>query len=197
MTHEEQCKFALARYHSAFDNALYSEMATFIASSLNADRDDDRVMNLLVAAQNAAFELCRHLVHTGAWQILAVRCGNSFLSFHTVDIIRNFLRLFAPNDTRIDDFEATAKALLRAYSGLDDLKIATAHANSVHSWQGRMAYELFAAVDYLTHAATLLLAHEDDGYVREKLQSGLNRIKSGLYEGIHHSQNPALYDFTD
>jgi hypothetical protein len=197
MTHEEQYEFALARYHTAFDNALYSDMAALIASSLNADRDDDRVMDLLVAAQNAAFELCEHPVHRGAWHILALRCGNCFLSFHTVDVIRDFLHLFAPNDTRIDDFEATAKALLRAYSGLDDLKTATAHANSVHSWQGWMAYELFAAVDDLTYAATLLLAHEDDGYIREKLQNGLTRIKRGLYEGVHHSPNPTLYDFTD
>ncbi|MBI5668428.1 hypothetical protein FBR02_06720 [Anaerolineae bacterium CFX9] len=186
---------AMQQYHDRFDNAHYTAIAEFVASNLNADRDDERVIDLLVAVQNAAFELCGHSLHAGAWHTLAVRCGQHFLSSHTVDAIRDFLRLFAPDDVRIDDFEATAKAMLRAYSGLDDLKTATAHANGVHSWQGRMAYELLAAVDYLTHAAILLLAHEDDGYIREKLHKGLNRVTGGLYEGIRHSPQPEQFSF--
>lgn len=186
---------AMQRYHDRFDNARYTAVAEFVASNLNANRNKERVVDLLVAIQNAAFELCGHPRHGGAWHTLSVCCGQQFLSSHTVDAIRDFLRLFAPDDVRIDDFEATAKAMLRAYSGLDDLKTATAHANGVHSWQGRTAYELLAAVEYLTHAATLLLAHEDDGYIREKLHKGLNRITGGLYEGIRHSNEPSHYNF--
>lgn len=85
--------------------------------------------------------------------------------------------------------------MLRAYSGLDDIKTATAHANGVHSWQGRMAYELLAAVDYLTQTATQMLAHGDENYAREKLHKGLNRITGALYEGIRHSEQPTLYNF--
>ncbi|MCK6580926.1 MAG: hypothetical protein L6Q98_22775 [Anaerolineae bacterium] len=186
---------AMQRYHDRFDNIRYTAIAEFVASNLNADRDEERVVDLLVAVQNAAFELCGHSLHMGAWHTLAVRCGQQFLSFHTVDSIHDFLRLFAPDDVRIDNFESTAKAMLRAYSGLDDLKTATAHANGVHSWQGRMAYELLTAVEYLTHASILLLAHEDDGYIREKLHKGLNRITSGVYEGIRHSSEPSRYNF--
>ncbi len=186
---------AMRQYHDRFDNARYTAITEFITSNLNADRDEERVVDLLVAVQNVALELCGHSRHMGAWHLLAVICGRHLLSFHTIDAIRDFLHLFAVEDTRIEDFESTTKALLRAYSGLDDLKIATAHANGVHSWQGRMAYELLSAVEYLTHAAILLLAHEDDGYIREKLHKGLNRITSGLYEGIRHSSEPSRYNF--
>jgi hypothetical protein len=96
---------------------------------------------------------------------------------------------------RIDDFEATAKGMLRACSALEDLKTATAHANGVHSWQGRMAYELLAAADYLTQTAIQMLAYGDERYAREKLHKSLNRITGALYEGIRQSDQPALYNF--
>ena len=85
--------------------------------------------------------------------------------------------------------------MLRAYSGLEDIKTATAHANGVHAWQGRMAYELLAAVDYLTQTALQMLAQGDEHYAREKLHKGLNRITGALYEGVRHSDQPALYNF--
>jgi hypothetical protein len=186
---------AMQRHHELFDSTRYNTIGEFLASNLNADRDDQRVVDAMIAVQNAAFELCGKTDFDGEWHKLAVLCGQSFLSFHTVDAIRDFLRRFATDDTRIDDFEATAKGMLRAYSGLDDLKTATAHANGVHSWQGRMAYELFAAVDYLTQTAIQLLAHGDEAYTREKLHKGLNRITGALYEGIRHSEQPDLYNF--
>lgn len=186
---------AMQRYHDRFDNVRYTAIAEFVASNLNTARDDERVVDLLIDVQNTALELCGHSRHRGAWHILAVYAGRQFLSFHTVDVIRDFLRLFAPDDLRIEDFESTVKAMLRAYIGLDDLKTATAHANGVHSWQGRMAYELLTAVEYLTHASILLLTHENDGYIREKLHKGLNRITGALYEGIRHSSEPSRYNF--
>lgn len=186
---------AMQQYHDLFDSTRYNTIGEFLASNLNADRDDQRVVDGMIAVQNAAFELCGKTGFDGAWHKLAVLCGQSFLSFHTIDAMRDFLRRFAPDDSRIDDFEATAKAMLRAYSGLDDLKTATAHANGVHSWRGRMAYELLAAVDYLTQTAIQLLAHGDDTYTREKLHKGLNRITGALYEGIRHSEQPTLYNF--
>ena len=186
---------AMQRYQDRFDAAQYNAIGEFLASNLNADRDDSRVVYILVALQNAAFGLCQHPDFASAWHPLAVQCGQNYLSFHTVDAMRDFLRHFAPDDVRIDDFEATAKGMLRAYSGLEDLKTATAHANGVHSWQGRMAYELLAAVDYLTQSAIQMLAHGDESYAREKLHKGLNRITGALYEGIRHSDQPAFYNF--
>lgn len=186
---------ATRRYHDRFDNKQYNTIGEFVASNLNADREDERVVNLLIAVQNAAFELCGHPDFDGAWHVLAVRCGQNYLSFHTVDAMRDFLRVFAADDTRLDDFEATTKAMLRAYNGLDDLKTATAHANGVHSWRGRMAYELLVAVEYMIHVAIQLLSHGDELYTREKLRSSLNRITSALYEGIRHSDQPSLYNF--
>ena len=194
MTHDPNAS-AMQRYHDRFDSAKYNTVAEFLASNLNADRGDSRVIDGMILLQEMALELCGKPDSGSVWHRLAVYCGQSFLSFHTVNAMRDFLRLFASDDVRIDDFEATVKAMLRAYSGLDDLKTATAHANGVHSWRGRMAYELFAAVDYLTHAAILLLSHADDGYIREKLHSGLNRITSALYEAIRHSDQPARYNF--
>ncbi len=186
---------AMQRYHDHFDNDQYNAIGEFVASNLHTDRGDERVIDGMIAVQNAAFELCGHPDFDGAWHKLAVFCGQNSISFHTVDAIRYFLRRFSPDDARIDDFDATAKGILRTYSGLDDLKTATAHANGVHSWQGRMAYELLAAVEYLTHAAILLLAHDDEPYIREKLKNGLHRITGALYEGVRHSEQPSLYNF--
>lgn len=186
---------AMQRYHYRFDNHQYNAIGEFLTSNLNADRDDQRVVDGMIAVQNTAFELCGYSDYDGAWHVLAVFCGRASLSLHTVDAMRDFLRRFAPDDAHIDDFEATAKALLIAYRGLDDLKTATAHANGVHSWRGRMAYELLAAVEYLTHAAITLLAHGDESYIREKLRNGLHRITGALYEGVRHSQQPSLYNF--
>jgi hypothetical protein len=186
---------AMQRYHDHFDAAQYHTIGEFLASNLNADSDDERVVALLNAVQHAAFELCGHPLHAGAWHALAVQCGQHFLSLHVVHAMRDFLRSFAPDNGRIDDVEATAKAMLRAYSGLDDLKTAAVHANGVHSWKGRMAYELLAAVDCLTQTAIQMLAHGDESCAREKLHKGLNCITSALYEGIRHSEKPALYNF--
>ncbi|MBK9750795.1 MAG: hypothetical protein IPO91_29090 [Chloroflexi bacterium] len=191
MTHDLKAA-AMQHYHDRFDAAQYNVVGEFLASNLNADRDESRVVDILIALQNMAFGLCDHPDYADAWHSLAVQCGQSFLSFHTVDAMRDFLRRFAPDDVRIEDFEATAKGMLRAYSGLDDLKTATTHANGVHSWQGRMAYELLAAVDYLTQTAVQMLAHGDENYAREKLHKGMNRITGALYEGIRHSEQPSL-----
>ena len=194
MTHNLHAA-ALQQYHARFDAAQYTALGEFLASNLNANRDDARVVDLLVALQNTALGLCDHPDFESAWHPLAVQCGHNYLSFHTVDAMRDFLRHFAPDDVRIDDFEATAKGMLRAYSGLEDIRTATAHANGVHAWQGRMAYELLAAVDYLTQTALQMLAQGDEHYAREKLHKGLNRITGALYEGVRHSDQPALYNF--
>lgn len=186
---------AMQRYHDHFDSALYNTIAEFLASNFYTERDDQRVVDAMIIVQNAAFELCEHPNFDGAWHQLAVFCGQNSISFHTVDAMRDFLRRFSQDDTRIDDFEATAKGMLRAYSGLDDLKTATAHANGVHGWRGRMAYELLAAVEYLTLTAVQLLAHSDETYIREKLRNGLHRITGALYEGVRHSKQPSLYNF--
>ncbi len=186
---------ALQRYHNCFANDQYNAIGEFLASNLYTERNDQRVIDGMIAVQNTAFELCEHSDFDGAWHKLAVFCGQHSISFHTVDAMRDFLRRFSQDDTRIDDFEATAKGMLRAYSGLDDLKTATAHANGVHGWRGRMAYELLAAVENLTMTAVHLLAHGDETYTREKLKNGLHRITGALYEGVRHSEQPSLYNF--
>lgn len=72
-------------------------------------------------------------------------------------MFRDYLRRFTNgDDVRIEDFDCTARAIVRAYSGMDDLKMAASCANGVHSWQGRAAYALLHAVEYLTLAAIQL-----------------------------------------
>jgi hypothetical protein len=186
---------AMQRYHDRFDSKLYNTMGEYVASNLNAERDDERVVSLVVAAQNGALDLCHHPDHIGTLHTLAVQCGRTFLSVHTIDAIWRFLRAFNEDDTRLDDFEATTKAMLIAYRALEDLKTATAHANGVHSWQGRMAYDLLAAVELLTYGAITLLARDDETYTHEKLHAGLNRITGALYEGVRNSEQPRLFNF--
>jgi hypothetical protein len=197
MTPIEQRESALARYHAAFDNALYSAIAECIASNLNAERDDPRVTELMTLLQDACLELCGHPDSAGALHRLAVSGGQSFLSRHTLQAMsHNLQRFAAEDDLRIADFEGTAGVMLTAYSGRDDLQTAAAHANGIHSWQGRAAYHLLVACDFLTLAAIQLLAHGDASYIREKLKQGVERITSSLYEGVRHSDQPAMFDLT-
>jgi hypothetical protein len=99
MTHDPKAA-AMQQYHDRFDAAQYNAIGEFLASNLNAERDDERVVSLLVAAQNGGLELCGHPDLIGAMHTLAVQCGQNFLSFHTVDAMRDFLRRFAPDDVR-------------------------------------------------------------------------------------------------
>lgn len=186
---------ALQRYHDHFDSKQYNQIGELVASDLNADRDDARVVAGMIALQDCCLELCGHPDHELAWHRLAVFCGYNNLSLHTVDAMLTYLRGFNADDLRLDDFECTAKALLHTYSGLEEIKTATSYANGVHRWRGRMAYELLAAADYLMQAAVQLLVHGSDAYIREKLQGGLQRITGALYEGVRHSDKPTLYDF--
>jgi hypothetical protein len=197
MTHAEQRESALVRYHTAFDNSPYTAIGEFIASNLNAERNDARVVALLTALQDASLELCGHPDQGGASHRLALSVGQSFLSRHTLEAITHFLQRFAAEeDLRIKDFEGTAGAMLIAYSRREDLQTATAHANGVHSWQGRAAYHLLTACDFLTLAAIHLLAHGDASYIREKLKHGVQRITSALYEGVRYSDQPTMFDLT-
>jgi hypothetical protein len=186
---------AMQRYHQHFDVQAYNTVAELLASNLNADRDDSRVVDAMILLQNAAFGFCEHPDFTDAWHHLVVFCGRNWLSLHTVNAMRDFLRRFREDDTRIDDFESTAKAMLLGYRGLDEVKTAVAHANGVHGWRGRMAYELLAVADYLTQAAVQLLLHGSQSYIREKLQSGIRRLTGALYEGIRESDTPAMFNF--
>lgn len=199
MTHDLSAA-AMQRFHARFDNARYRTIGEYISSNLSAERDDEAVVSLLVAAQNAALDLLGHPDLSGMCHELTVQSGRSNLSVHTIDAIREFLRSFVEDDhdaqhRRIDDFEATAKAMLIAYGALEQLKVATAHANGVHSWQGRAAYDLLAAVELFTHAAITLMAHDDEPYTHEKLHRGLNRITGALYECVRGSEQPRLFNF--
>lgn len=187
---------ALRRYHEMFYPKQYNAITEQLASNLYAERDDSRVTDGMIALQDACLELCGHPDHDGACHRLAVYCGLHTLSFNTVDSMREYLRRFGgTDDVRINDFDCTARAMLRAYSGLDDLKTATTYANGVHSWQGRAACALLHAVEYLTLAAVHLLQHGEDGYIREKLKGCMQRITGALYEGVRHSNQPSQYIF--
>lgn len=185
----------LDRYHQQFEAEQYKSCASLIASNLYAERDDPRVvagMNLLV---DTCLELCGSMPKQGAWQRLAVFCGQNGVNRYSVDAITRYLRRFADEDTRIEDFECTAKAMLLAYGAQLDAGQAAAHANGIHSWQGRSAYELLAAADYLTQTAIQLLQQGDEHYLHEKLEAGIDQITNALYEGVRGSQAPELYDF--
>jgi hypothetical protein len=124
---------------------------------------------------------------------LAIFCGQNAVTVPTIDAIYTYLLIFQQvKDTRADDFERTAKALLMAYKATNTLRAAVSCANGVHGWRRRMAYDLLAVADYLKQASTQLLIHGKLTYIREKLQSGLRRLTGALYEGIGESDTPAI-----
>lgn len=187
---------ALNRYNRLFDNRHYTDIADRLAADLRANRESVRVANAMNLVTDTALSLCQHPHYELAWLKLATFCGQNAISIPTIDAIYTYLLIFQQvKDTRADDFEATAKALLKAYEITDTLHAVVACANGVHGWHGRMAYELLAAADYLTQAAVQLLMHGNLSYIREKLQSGLRRLTGALYEGIRESDTPTLFNF--
>jgi hypothetical protein len=187
---------ALNRYNRLFDNGQYTGIAERLAADLRVDRNSVRVADAMNLVTDTALSLCQHPHYELAWLKLATFCGQNGISIPTIDAIYTYLLIFQQvRDTRADDFEATAKALLKAYETADTLRAVVSCANGVHGWRGRMAYELLAAADYLTQAAVQLLMHGSLSYIREKLQSGLRRITGALYEGIRESDTPTLFNF--
>lgn len=187
---------ALERYNRLFDNQHYHQIAALLTADLHTERDAPQVTDALNWLIDACLGLCGSSAHENAPRLLAVFCGQNDITFSTVDAIYRYLLIFQQShDTRADDFESTAKALLRAYAAQDALSPAASHANGIHSWQGRMTYELFTAADYLTQAAIQLLQHGSAAYIREKLQHGLRRITGALYEGVRHSRDADAFDF--
>ena len=187
---------ALNRYNRLFDNGQYTAIAVMFAADFRADRDSVHVADAMNLVTDTALSLCSHPHYEMAWLKLAIFCGQNAIPISTIDAIYTYLLIFQQmKDTRADDFEGTAKALLKAYETTDSLRAAVSCANGVHGWRGRMAYELLAAADYLTQAAIQLLIDGNLSYIREKLQSGLRRLTGALYEGIRESNTPTLFNF--
>lgn len=185
---------AIQRYYATFDSDTYNAIGDLMASNLRCDRDSDRAVDGMVALQDACLELCGQPDHVGACHRLARFCGLNLLLIHTVEAMTAYLRRFPVEE--VDDFRHTACALLKAQLGLDDLKTAASYANGVHSWQGRMAYALLHAVEYLMLAAIHLLLRGDDNYIREKLRLGLGQVAGAMHEGLFNADQPTLYDFS-
>lgn len=195
-TTETITKQALNRYNRLFDNGQYTAIAMLFAADLRSDRESNRVADAMNLVTDTALSLCQHPHYELAWLKLATFCGQNAVTIPTIDAIYTYLLLFQQvKDTRADDFEGTAKALLKSYETADTLRAAVSCANGVHGWRGRMAYELLAAADYLMQAAVQLLMHGNLPHIREKLQSGLRRLTGALYEGIRESDTPTLFNF--
>lgn len=188
---------ALNRYNRLFDNGQYTAIAVMFAADLRSDRESTRVADAMNLVTDTALALCQHPHYELAWLKLATFCGQNAVTIPTIDAIYTYLLIFQQvKDTRADDFEGTAKALLKSYESVDTLRAAVSCANGVHGWRGRMAYELLAASDFLVQAAVQLLMHGNLSYIREKIQSGLQRITGALHEGTRHSERPDLFDFS-
>ncbi len=188
---------ALNRYNALFDNVKYAYLGAILANDIRADRENSQVSDWMNLITDMALSLSGHPHYEMTWLKLATFCGQNAVTIPTIDAIYSYLLLFQQvKDTRADDFEATAKALLKVYESNDTLRTAVSCANGVHSWHGRMAYELLAASDYMIQTAIQLLMHGNLTYIREKLQFGLSHLTSALYEGVQHSETPGMFNFT-
>ena len=197
-TTETTTQQALNRYNRLFDNGQYTAIAALLATDLRTERESIPVSDAMNLITDMALSLNGHPHYELAWLKLATFCGQNAVTIPTIDAIYTYLLIFQQvKDTRADDFEGTAKALLKTYETTDTLRAAVSCANGVHGWRGRMAYELLAAADYLTQAAVQLLMHGNLSYIREKLQSGLRRLTGALYEGVRESGTPAMFNFKE
>lgn len=188
---------ALKCYNSLFDNAQYQRVTQAIADDLNVERESVTALDAANLITDAALGLSGHPSYAESCLTLAVFCGRNSIRLTTIDAIYDYLAVFQQvGDTHADDFEAVAKALHYIQSIKSLLPVAVSHANGIHSWRGRMAYDLLASTDYVIRAAQALLADDNERYVAEKLQSGLRGITGALHEGTRHSQRPELFDFS-
>ena len=144
-----------------------------------------------------ALSLCNHSDYSDAWLKLAIICGQNALPIATIDMMVTYFQIFQQvGDTHVDDFQLTAKALLKTYQSDDMMKAAIAFTNGIHGWQGRMAYHLLCASDFFQQAAIHLLMHGNLSYIREKLGHGIRQLGYALNEGISHSKRPEQFDFS-
>jgi hypothetical protein len=189
---------ALKRYNSLFDNRQYRAIADLIANDLQAERESTRVSDAMNLITDMALSLNGHPQHELAWLDLATFCGQNAVSIPTIDAISAYLLIYQQmGDTRAEDFELTAKGLLKSYEAMDALKAALSCANGVHGWRGRTAYDLLAASDFLVQGAVQLLMDADSSYIREKLQHGLKRLTGALHEAVRYSPRPDRFDFSE
>jgi hypothetical protein len=187
---------ALQHYNTHFDNQKYQAIATHLAQDLRSDRETLRVADTMNLLSDVAFQVSGHPHYTNASLKLAIFCGQNNICIVTIDLMADYLRRFQIKpDNVIEDFQATAKGLLRGYASFDTLHSAATAANGIHSWQGRVAYDLLVAAEYLTQAAIHLLMHGNLSYIREKLQSSFWHLKGALHEGLRHADKPHFFDF--
>jgi len=188
---------AFSRYHALYNNEQYQILAHQIATDLKTNRDSIKVSDVMCNVTDFALSLCNHSDYPDAWLNLAIICGQNILPISTIDIIVTYLQIFQQvGDTRIDDFQLTAKALLKTYQSNDTTKAAIACTNGIHGWHGRMAYHLLCASDFFQQAAIHLLMHGNLSYIREKLGHGIRQLGYALNEGISHSKRPDQFDFS-
>ena len=191
-------KTAMERYHSLYDNDHYRAITQQLADVLHVERDSSTASDAANLVTDAALGLCGHPSYSGGWRVLAMFCGQQRIPADVVDVLHTYLSLYAQNgDTAIDDFAATVKALTLSYTALDALQSAVPHANGIHGWQGRAAYQLLAASDYLVQAAIQLLGSGDNAYISEKLHHGVQRLTGALHEAVRYSLRPDRFDFSE
>jgi len=202
---DKTSKQALDRYHAAYDNTAYTDIRRrVIGDTVSPDADvelhagDTVVVDFMNTLIDTCLECCESPQHAGSHILLARAAAWMKLSDKTTDTVHRYLLTFQQTGINAaDDFAAIAKALTRTYVGQQAIGEASAYANGVHSWQGRTAYHLLVAAEYLAKSAELLLdQYDNNAYLREKLQHGLNRITNALYEGVRYSDKPDVFDFS-
>ena len=195
---------ALARYHAAYNNEQYTAIRTAIivdifGSQADPERhaDHSTVIDLMNGLIDTCLLRCGYPADTSAHIVLARMTADARLSQKTISMMDDYLRRFADSGfSPADDFHAVAIALRHGHAAQRPLLEAVAHANAVHSWQGRAAYHLLAAADYLVQAAYQLLIQGHPAYIGEKVGGGVRRLSDALAEGLRHSEQPDRFDYS-
>lgn len=181
----DTAQVALDRYNRLFNNPGFRSISAAIATDLKIHPDHSRVTDLVNSVTDAALGLCGYPHYPDGWLKLAVVCAQNELTTSTIDTISQYLHIFQqPHDTYADDFALTAKALLKLHEATSALNTATACANGIHSAHGRIAYDLLAAAELLTRAATIALEQGDPHYMAEKANAAQELIGFALRENL-------------
>jgi hypothetical protein len=181
---------AYDKYHALYDNDKYRIVTQVIAEELSQEREGNTVSDLANMITDASLGLCGHVSYENACHTLALFCCWHNLSPATIDVIYRYLLVFQQSpDTRADDFEALAKTMYHLQALRSALQTALAHANGLHSWQGRAGYHLLGSAEQLLQGAKALLQGSGASYTQEKLMNGITQISYALNEASQHDSS--------
>jgi hypothetical protein len=192
---------ALAQYHLAYDNNLYTAATNAVAEICSKETPEyARIANLIT---DAALEVCGHPSHHGIGWTLALELRAISEDANTlnaviaaVDAYLGCFRNQMQTSREILQHDPVSNASFQLDSALHLAEEAVSSVSEIPYWSGRTAYHLTAAGTGLLRTAAILLRQGNDpsrstlNYAAEKFSRALRDLHYGLGETANQPSMP-------